>query len=92
MKTNSLQNRLPFGQFLKTFAFLLPALGWLAGGGPARAETITGTFRYADLNPADGTVVLRPIQFCAVEIWGFRPRFAGIWGWAKARPTALRRK
>jgi hypothetical protein len=83
MKTNSMKRTLPFGKSLSHFALMLAALGWLAGARPAGAETITGTFRYADFNPADGTTVLRPIQFCAVEVWGFRPRFAGIWGWAK---------
>jgi hypothetical protein len=84
MKTNSLQTGLPFGRSLNHFALVLAALGWLGGGRPARAETVTGTFRYADFNPADGTTVLRPIQFCAVEVWGHRPRPPfGFWGWGK---------
>jgi hypothetical protein len=83
MNTNSMKRRLPFGKSLNLFVVLSAALGWLAGGGAANAETVTGTFRYEDFNPADGTTVLRPIQFCAVEVWGFRPRFLGIWDWGK---------
>ena len=47
---------------------LLAVIGWLAGGSTAGAETVIGTFRYADFDPQDGTTVLRPIQFCRVDI------------------------
>ena len=53
----------------------------------ARAETITGTFRYGDFDPVTGSVQLRPIQFCSVEVFSFRPRVFGIWGWAKDADT-----
>jgi hypothetical protein len=43
----------------------------------ARAETVTGTFRYLD---SDGT--LRPIISTRVEIWRHAPRLFGIWAWA----------
>ena len=42
----------------------------------ARAETVTGTFRYRD---SDGT--LRPIISTRVEIWRYAPRFFGFWAW-----------
>jgi hypothetical protein len=45
-------------------------------GFSARAETVTGTFRYRD---SDGT--LRPIISTRVEIWRHAPRFLGIWAW-----------
>lgn len=63
-------------------------IGLGLGPFPARAETITGTFRYADFNPVTGTSFPRPIQFCKVEVHSFRPRFLGIWGWAKDLDTA----
>lgn len=63
-------------------AILLAAIGWLACGGAAKAETITGTFRYADFNPRDGSTTNRPIQFCKVEVHAFRRRgLIWIWGW-----------
>ncbi|HKX63342.1 MAG TPA: PA14 domain-containing protein [Verrucomicrobiae bacterium] len=79
-----MKRRLPFGKSLTQLVILSVAVGWLAGGSPAGAETITGTFRYADFNPADGTTVLRPIQFCVVEVHAHRPRPPfGIWTWGK---------
>ena len=64
-------------------ALLLAATGWLAGGPTARAETIIGTFQYADFNPATPNVapILRPIQFCKVQIDGYRQRGL-FWSWA----------
>ena len=61
---------------------LLLAIGWLAGGSTAWAETIIGTFQYADFNPATPGVapILRPIQFCKVEIDGYRQRGL-FWTW-----------
>lgn len=82
-----MKTRIRFQEALTLVKPLLLAIGWLAYGGAARAETITGTFRYADFDPADSTTLLRPIQFCKVEVWGFRPRFLGIWGWAKDADT-----
>lgn len=43
---------------------------------PALAETITGTFRYADSGG-----VIRPIASAKVEIHRFAPRALGIWSW-----------
>ena len=84
MHTHSMKKCLLIREALSQLALVLAAAGWLAGGGRAGAETIAGTFRYADFNPADGTTVLRPIQFCSVEVWGHRPRPPfGFWGWGK---------
>lgn len=77
-----------FSFLRRGMATLLVVLGAVLMTVPASAETVTGTFRYSDFNPADGSVQLRPIQFCRVEVWGFRPRFLGIWGWAKDADTA----
>src|SRR5882672_475788 len=88
MKINSMKRTILFGLAPNRLAIVLAALSWLAGGVPVRAETITGTFRYSDLNPADGTIVLRPIQFCAVEVSAYRPRPPfGIWTWGKELDT-----
>jgi hypothetical protein len=57
---------------------LVPVLFLLFSAG-ARAETVRGTFRYLDAG--DGT--LRPISFARVEVWRYRPRLFGIWGWDK---------
>src|SRR5687768_5708834 len=53
----------------------------------AEAQTVTGRFRYADLNPVTGAVVLRPIAFAKIEIWRFAPRFF-FWDWHVAATTA----
>jgi hypothetical protein len=84
-----MRNRFPKKAALTRLAIVLvlAVAGWRAGLETAWAETITGTFRYADFNPANNTTQLRPIQFCKVEVWGFRPRFLGIWGWAKDADT-----
>ena len=62
---------------------LLAAIGWLAGGSTAWAETITGTFRYGKkLSDVDIIFELRPIRFCKVEVHSFRPRPPfGVWTW-----------
>ena len=82
MKTKSTHRNNLFGITLAKLAILLAAIGWLADGSTARAERITGTFRYADFNPADGSIINRPIQFCKVEVHAFRPRPPfGFWAW-----------
>src|SRR5262249_42918343 len=63
--------------------FLLMAAIAILLGLPARAETVTGTFRYLD---SDGT--LRPISSARVEIWRFAPRFLGIWSWGNDATVA----
>src|SRR4051794_23902001 len=44
---------------------------------------LTGTFRYADPDPATGSSQLRAIAHAEVEIWSFRPRVLGAWAWGK---------
>ena len=60
---------------------------WLVGTVGTRAETITGTFRYADFNPGNNTSRLEPIRFCKVEVWGRRPRDFGLLLWGKDADT-----
>ena len=88
MQTTLMKTWIRFQGALTHVTPLLLAIGWLACGGAARAETITGTFRYADFDPADSTTLLRPIQFCKVEVNAFRPRPPfGIWTWGKELDT-----
>lgn len=47
----------------------------------AQAETIVGTFSYADTDPYTGAATPRPIAFAKVEIHRYAPRFLGIWSW-----------
>jgi hypothetical protein len=44
---------------------------------PAAAETVTGRFTYTDDH-----YLSTPIAHALVEVWVFKPRFIGIWGWA----------